>query len=136
MLVSEMMQKRVVTADVDVPAETAWRNMLRKGIRHLVVLREGRVVGVVSDRDMEGARGPGVREGHTVGSLMTPGVVAAAPDTSLPEAAGIMRRHRIHSLPVMDDGKLCGILTTTDVLDYVIGGGRGGVPRARKRAGA
>jgi CBS domain-containing protein len=134
MKVSQLMHKPVLTAGADEDAEQVWRRMKQKKVRHLVVLRDGRVAGVVSDRDMCGERGPGIREGRLVRQMMTPGVLAASPDMTVNEAAGLLREHGVSCLPVVaEDGKLRGILTTTDILDYVISGGKGGAPARAKR---
>ena len=138
MKVSQLMHKSVLTAGADEDAEQAWKRMKTKKVRHLVVLRDGRVAGVLSDRDLAGYRGPGVREGQTVRQMMTPGVLAASPEMTVNEAAGLLREHGVSCLPVVaDDGKLRGILTTTDILDYVIAGGQGASrPPARRGLGA
>jgi CBS domain-containing protein len=52
----------------------------------------------------------------TVGEVMTAGGVTVSPDTSIEEVAGLMRRHRIHRVPVVSNGSLAGIITTFDLI--------------------
>jgi CBS domain-containing protein len=96
--------------------------MEHERIRHLVVLEEGQLVGVLSIRDLGGRKEESFREGKTVRDLMTPEVMTATPDTTLDQAFQIMQEEPIGSLPVMEDGELVGIITATDVLDEL---GRG-----------
>ncbi|MFI5250739.1 MAG: CBS domain-containing protein, partial [Gemmatimonadales bacterium] len=117
MQLAEIMNPRVVTVEASAPASVAWTLMRRRRIRHLVVLDALEVVGVVSERDLGGRSGGAARRGRTVRSLMTPDIVSAAPDTPLGEAADLMRRCLIGSLPVLVDGRVVGIVTATDVLD-------------------
>lgn len=111
------MNPRVVTIRTDDTASAAWTRMRRRGIRHLVVIDAGEIAGVISERDLGGRDGSRVRRGRKVHQLMTPSVVSATPETSLAEAADIMRQQLIGSLPVMADGDLVGIVTATDVFD-------------------
>jgi len=135
--VSDLMKKKVLTAGVAEFAEEAWNRMQAKKVRHLVVLQEGKVAGVLSDRDLAGNRGQDLREGRTVARMMTPGAVTVEPSATLREAAGLMRTHNIDCLPVLADGKLRGIVTTSDILTYVLdhpscceaGTGTAGIPR-------
>lgn len=120
MKVGELMQTKVLTVGADESADKAWNQMRSLHVRHLVVMREGKVAGILSDRDLAGERGIELREGRTVARMMTPGAVTASPDTTLREAAGLMRTHDIGCLPVMQEGKLRGIVTTSDLLDYLL----------------
>jgi CBS domain-containing protein len=59
MRLEEIMTSRVVTIGPDEPASTAWSRMERERIRHLVVVESGRIVGVLSERDLGGQGGAG-----------------------------------------------------------------------------
>lgn len=116
------MNPDVVTIRPDQTATAAWRRMQRERIRHLVVSEDSRLLGVLSERDLGGRNGAAVRRGQRVKDLMTPEVASASPGTTLRQAANLMRGRMIGSLPVVDDARIVGIVTATDVLDEL---GRG-----------
>ena len=122
MRLAAIMTPRVVTIKASEPASAAWTRMRRRGIRHLIVMDMGDVAGVISERDLGGRAGAAQRRGRTVGSMMTRSVVTAAPDTSVSDAAELIRSRLIGSLPVMVGGELAGIVTATDVFDALQAG--------------
>jgi acetoin utilization protein AcuB len=86
----------------------------------LVADAEGRLQGVISDRDVLRMMGPGtaykeVLEGILAGEIMSADVVTIGPRTSMTEAIGLVVEHGISSLPVVDSGRLVGIVTSTDL---------------------
>ena len=117
MRLSDIMRNRVVTIGPDEAASAAWTRMRRRGIRHLVVMDGTQLVGVLSERDLGGRTGVEVRKGRAVKALMTPHVASAGPETTLHEAADLMRERLIGSLPVLDGDQLVGIVTATDVFE-------------------
>jgi len=84
------------------------------------VTNRGDIVGVVSDRDLGGRANSG--DQRQLGAVMTENVITAAPDTTVRQAANLLRGRSIGCLPILDDGKAVGIVTTTDLLDLI---GRG-----------
>jgi acetoin utilization protein AcuB len=115
MRLKEIMKKDVVTLGAEAPEDEAREQMRRNRIHHIVVIRGADVVGVVSDRDLA-AFEPGTRIPRTVGDLMTPAVATATSTTTVREAANMMRGRTIGCLPVIERGKLAGIVTTSDLL--------------------
>ncbi len=98
----------------------------RRKFRHAPVVEEGRLVGIVSERDLlravpdliggleaEEAGGGNLR---TVADVMTPDPLVAEPNHTIDEAAQRMEENRIGCLPVVEEGRLVGLLTVTDVL--------------------
>jgi acetoin utilization protein AcuB len=122
MRVQEVMTKDVQTVTAAMPAEDAWNLMRLKRIRHLVVTQGRRIVGILSDRDAGGREGETIRDGRTVGDLMTAAVVTVPSTTTMRKAANLMRGHTIGCVVVADAGKVAGIVTTSDLLDLL---GRG-----------
>jgi CBS-domain-containing membrane protein len=79
-------------------------------------------VGVVSERDLGGPKGAEVRRGRTVGDLMSQPLVTATPQTTVREAANLLRGHLVGCLPLLERGRIVGIVTLSDLLDLI---GRG-----------
>jgi acetoin utilization protein AcuB len=113
MLVREVMTHGLVTIAPETSCAEARRLMDEHRIRHLPVVAGGRLVGMVSDRDVRSAsRSPGTAAGR----IMTPDPVTVTPETRIEHAARLMLEARFGSLPVVDGGALTGIVTYTDLL--------------------
>jgi acetoin utilization protein AcuB len=127
LLVKDSMAREIVTLSPDETAGTALALCRERRIRHLPVLQEGRLVGIVSDRDLrsstpaigDAARAAALQE-ILVEDVMTRDVIAALPDDPIEQAANTMRERRIGCLPVLDGGELVGILTASDVMDALV----------------
>ena len=98
MQIREIMSTGVVTIEPREAASAAWARMRRRGIRHLVVVDEGRVVGVLSERDLGGRSGAAQRKNRIVRELMTPRVETMESEASADSAAELMRERLIGSL--------------------------------------
>lgn len=132
MRLADIMETAVDTIGLDDSAEAAWERMRLGRIHHLVVMNEHAMAGVISDRDLGGARGARLRDGRQVRDLMTPNVVAAAPTTTVREAANLMRGRSIGCLPVVQKGSLRGIITVTDLLELIGRGAERPVARSER----
>jgi acetoin utilization protein AcuB len=92
-----------------------------KGFRHLPVVDDrGRLVGILSDRDVLRSLGPDAPDKEALAAipaadLMSTDLVTVGPEDSLVTAVKLLLDHGISSLPVLTDGVLVGILTTTDL---------------------
>jgi acetoin utilization protein AcuB len=120
MRLQDIMSREVKSVATTATVSEAKSVMKVNGIRHLLVLDRGEVVGVVSDRDLGGRTGAG--DQRQLGTVMTENLVTAAPETTVRQAANLLRGRSIGCLPILDDGKAVGIVTTTDLLDLI---GRG-----------
>jgi CBS domain-containing protein len=120
MQLKEVMSTRIETASPAESAASAITRMRQSRIRHLVVQDGRKVVGVLSDRDVENLGS--MADVETVEDHMSSRVVTASPEMTLRKAANLMRGRSIGCLPVLSDGKLVGIVTTTDLLELI---GRG-----------
>ncbi|MBI3910667.1 MAG: CBS domain-containing protein, partial [Armatimonadetes bacterium] len=99
----------------DVPVDEARRRMIRYGHSGLLVMEGERLVGIITRRDADRARHH--RLGHApVRAFMTRDVVTVSPETPLSEIEERMVRRNVGRLPVVEDGRVLGILTRTDVL--------------------
>ena len=135
MTVRDIMTRTVETASPDETVLDARDRFRTGGFRHLPIVEGERLLGVVSDRDVLRAAGPALGftefdddEGpgidRTLREIMTRDVVTADPTMSIEEAADTMLRNDLSALPVIDEGRLVGILTTADVLRLAAGYGR------------
>jgi len=115
MQVSSWMSSPVHTVRPRTTAADAVALLRGHGIRHLPVMEGDRVVGVVTDRDLRGAD-PGTR----VDAIMSHPVVVVSPRTAMDKAARLLFDRRIGCLPVIEEGKLVGILTQTDAVAALV----------------
>lgn len=124
MRVHDIMSTPVHTIGANESATAAWETMRFRQTRHLVVTgEEGRVIGVISASDLGGKSGDAVRARRRVGDLMTEKLVIAHPETTIREAANLMRGHAVNCLPVFNGrDRLKGIVTVVDLLELI---GRG-----------
>lgn len=95
------------------PLSSARDAMEAKQVRHLTVVEDGRLVGVISERDLRVP--PGV-EGRSVGEIMTPKPYTVEQSMPLNKVARDMANRKIGSAVVMDGNDVAGILTAVDAL--------------------
>jgi acetoin utilization protein AcuB len=132
MRIYEIMTSSVETVSAGESAERAWESMRSRRIHHLVVLQGREVAGIVSDRDLGGTRGSALRRGKTVQEFMTPEVVSVGSTATLKQAANLMRGRSLGCLPVIDGGRLKGIITVSDLLELIGRGAERPVAKARR----
>jgi acetoin utilization protein AcuB len=114
MLVRNRMTKNPVTIGPQEMLATAQEKMTTGRFRRLPVVENGALVGILTDRDVN--RYVGVEERTKVRAAMTETPLTISPDMPIEEATQLLLKHQIGGLPVVDDGKLVGILTTSDIL--------------------
>jgi|SRR5450759_1971138 acetoin utilization protein AcuB len=124
MLVRDIMRSPVVTIPPGTRLQDAYRIMRDKAIRHLPVLEGGRLLGVVTDRDLRlatSALAPSpFPPGSVVSAVMSKNPLTADPSDPVEDAARTMRERKIGCLPVVDGEKVIGIVTGLDLLDALI----------------
>ena len=113
-MVREVMTRAVLTIGPETPCDKARRLMDEQRIRHLPVVARGRLVGIVSDRDVGSAAVQS--SGAIAGRIMTPDPVTVTPEMRVEQAAQLMLDGRFGALPVADGNALVGIVTYTDLL--------------------
>lgn len=134
-----MRAHNVMTRDVlCMPAalriESAYRVMLKHSVRHIPVVEAGRLVGIVSDRDLllhaeHCADGSLAFSPLTLAKVMTPFPVTCEHTTTVSDMAKLLIQHKIDSLPIvgLNDG-LIGLVTSTDLLELLVDDDRLQVP--------
>lgn len=127
MLVGERMSKPVITITPDTPLQEALALMRKEKVRRFpVVDKHGKLVGIVSEKDLLNASPSDATtlsiwevnywlSKVTVEEIMTKEVITTCVDCPIEEAARIMADRKIGALPVMDNGRLVGIITETDL---------------------
>jgi acetoin utilization protein AcuB len=131
MRVSDLMSRIVISTPGTTPVLEARALMQKERIRHLLVVDDGRLQGIVTDRDIRlnmasPATSLSVWElNHllarlTVDQVMTRNVIVVDPARDAREAARIMIDHKIGALPVLDGERLRGIITETDLLSAFV----------------
>lgn len=130
--VADIMTTDVYTADVDKDTLFDVKDlMLNKGLRHVPVVHGKKLVGIISKTDIdrlifsrmfeeEEDADEAVLEMLKINQVMThkPKVVHA--DTTVRKVAEILAKEEFHALPVVEGDKLVGIVTTTDVIKYML----------------
>jgi len=127
LLVRDSMSREIVTLSPDETAATALAVCRERRIRHLPVLQAGKLVGIVSDRDLRSStpalgdlsRAAALQE-ILVQDVMASEVVTALPDDPIEQAANAMRERRIGCLPVLEGDELVGIVTASDVMGALV----------------
>ena len=125
--VRDLMSREPETIAPDAPLGAALAAMRAQEIRHLPVVEPGgRLVGIVTDRDLRQAmlaRSHALRDANRdlqVQDVMTCGVVTVEPDATVVRAATLMHERKIGSVPVVEGGRLAGIVTERDLLRAVM----------------
>ena len=118
MKVREIMSKQVVRIHPDEPVEVAARMLAHYNVGAVPVCgNDGRLCGIVTDRDLvtrcvAAGRGAGTTR---VGDVMTGRVICAGPEMDVSAAAQLMGSRQVRRLPVVENGRLCGLVSLADV---------------------
>ncbi|MBI5035107.1 MAG: CBS domain-containing protein [Chloroflexi bacterium] len=129
--VEQVMSRNPATVSSNDSIRVALDRMRERSCRRLPVVDSGALVGIVSDRDLRRAtNSPYVMRERwyddfmldhiPVRACMTPNPITISPRTSIAEAARLMLDRKIGGLPVLDEEHLVGIVTETDLLNYLI----------------
>lgn len=111
----------VVTVDQERLVIEAMKVLVEHGIGAVVVMRGREIAGILSERDVLrlGAGSPKALETTRVADAMTRDLIVAVLDDDLEYAMNVMTKNRIRHLPVLDDGRLAGMLSIGDVVNAV-----------------
>jgi len=130
--VSEIMTSDVVVLHLNDGLDKAERLFKKNHIRHIPVVKGDKIVGMLSLTDVlrisfaDGAyqdeedTETDVYNMFTVSHIMAKNIVSVAPDTTIKEVAEILASNEFHALPVVHGEKLSGIVTTTDLIKFLL----------------
>lgn len=122
---AHLMTPDVTYVDEETPITVAWSLMQKLGVRHLPVVEQGKLVGIVSDRDLLERAARTIEGGLCFPDLCAAEVmkfhpVSSRPDASAAELAATMIAQRVDSIPVVSpEGALLGLVTSVDLLRLV-----------------
>ena len=114
MLVGKRMSKNPVTIAPEDYLSTAQAKMQMGNFRRLPVVKDEKLIGIVSDRDLR--QHTGFLERTKVNAVMSENLLTVSPQSTLEGAAQLLLKHKIGGLPVVENQKLVGIITTSDIL--------------------
>lgn len=130
--ISGIMSVKIITLKRDDDLETAEHLFKKHKIRHIPVVDGDAIIGMLSytdllrisfadavDEDEENIESL-VYNMFTIEQVMAKNVVTVTSDTSIKEVAEILAKKEFHALPVVDKGRLVGIVTTTDLIKYLL----------------
>ena len=131
LLVKDLMTTAVITIEPDAPMKAAVEKILTGRFRRIPVVDQGRLVGIITDRDVrqtlnspvlvrEKAYDDYVFHEVRVADSMTPDPLTIHPDAPVLEAVETMESRKIGGLPVVEDGRLVGIITESDLMHYLV----------------
>ncbi|MDH3443748.1 MAG: CBS domain-containing protein [Deltaproteobacteria bacterium] len=131
-VVREIMMGSPVTLKPDDTLDLAHDVISLGRIRHIPVVEDGKLVGLLSERDLVGAAASkifGLKQKSKavllksvlIKDVMKKRVLTVKPETPIKETAKLMADKKIGCLPVISEGTLVGLVTTTDILRYVEG---------------
>ena len=127
------MTRKVIAVPPSLLVTHAWEVMQRERIRHLPVVANGKVVGILSDRDflrianvLPSGDLSFVR--RHVEDIMTLKPITCAPGNSVSFVAQIMTEKTIDAIPIVEDDRLVGLVTSTDLLHLLIEGSEKRLP--------
>lgn len=120
MFVKNAMTKSVITSEPDVTVRSAAEMMSKRDIGSLIITQGEKTIGIMTERDvMKKVVSKGKDPEKTkISEIMTKKVITTTSETRLDNACKKMEKNHIKKLPVMEKGKLIGILTTTDIVSY------------------
>jgi len=116
MFVRDWMTEEVEVARPDDRVATVQERLHRRGVRQFPVVSEGRLVGIITDRNVRSEHNPRAK----VATVMTPAPVTTTRGTLVEEAAELLRLRKIGALPVVEGERLVGIVSESDLLAALV----------------
>ncbi len=129
--VSEIMTRNVITLNVSDAIEDAKLIFEDKSIRHIPIVKDKKVIGMLSSNDILKIAYADLSENDknidvsifdwfTIEQVMTKSLYVVTPETSIEDVGIIFSENEFHALPIVEDGELVGIVTTTDLIKFLV----------------
>ncbi len=129
--IRNLMTKEVVTLNLENTLYTAEKRLKKHHIRHIPVVEDEKLIGLISLSDLkrvsfidayskEGTEDTPVYNMLSIKDMMIKDPLTVSPDSTILEVSKLLASKEFHSLPVVEDDKLIGIITTTDLLHFFI----------------
>lgn len=117
MLVRNIMNRRVIVAKPDISIKEASKIMDNLHIGSLIIMEEGKIVGIVTSSDILRAIAENKDPETTIlENIMSKNVVTIEPDKKIEDAVDLMIKYKIKKLPVVENNELVGIVTASDII--------------------
>jgi CBS domain-containing protein len=129
--VSKIMATDLVTLCINDDLVTAEKLFFKNKIKHIPVVKEKEIIGMLSYTDMQRVSFSDVNEDQTsinsfvyntftIEQVMAKNIIAVPPYTSIKDAAELLKKKEFNALPVIEDSELVGLVTTTDFVKYLV----------------
>jgi CBS domain-containing protein len=130
--IADIMTKKIIALNRKDDLETAEMLFKKHKIRHIPVVHEDSIIGMLSYTDLlrisfadafnedEDEVDTVVYNMFTIEQVMAKNLVSVSSDTPIKDVAQLLAKKEFHALPVVDDGRLVGIITTTDLINYML----------------
>jgi CBS domain-containing protein len=118
--VDRHMSRDLLTVEAGVPVVVVARRMVERNVGAVLVLEEGRLAGIMTERDLLRAVARGLSDDVLVGACMTADPDTIAPDDTIEHAAVLMIHGGYRHLPVVDGDDVVGVLSIRDLVQVVV----------------
>ena len=132
MLIKDVMTTELITINETSSLDSARQIFEKNQIRHIIVLKKGKLVGILSNHDLlrvsfgdtygddQATVDDAIVNMLTIKDVMRHDPIFITSDSSIEDAIFVLLNRRFHSLPVVDDNRVVGIVTTTDFLKILV----------------
>jgi len=118
--VDRHMSRDLLTVEAGLPVVAVARRMVERNVGAVLVLEEGRLAGIMTERDLMRAVARGLNDDVVVGECMTADPETIAPDDTIEHAAVLMIHGGYRHLPVVDGDDVVGVLSIRDLVQVVV----------------
>ena len=116
MFIKDIMQTKLITLSPESTIREAARLMKEQDVGCVLITNGQHLKGIITDRDIACWLAEGKDPSNVdVGFVMQRNVITVAPETDIYEVSKLMASRKIHRLPIVEDNKLCGLVTTSDL---------------------